>query len=181
MSWDNGTDKSVDRRLNQIQAHIGGPGSDYMENVAAGPEQPAVIMRTRPPITTHVLDVSLGKPGSGIEVTLAWWKETTSTSILTSKERDNGKWSTLGTSVTDEDGRSGPLMPLSNTIPAGRYRLTFDTESYFLRVHSKKGESSKVFYPFVSVVFQVSPSQATEHFHVPVLLSPFSYSTYRGS
>lgn len=122
----------------------------------------------RPPITTHVLDVSIGKPGAGIDVILDAWNDH-------SIGENSGEWINVGSSITNSDGRSGPLMASSNTVVAGRYRLTFKTGPYF----QKLGVTS--FYPFVSVVFEIKPSQASEHFHVPVLLSPFSYTTYRGS
>ncbi|KAG6549255.1 hypothetical protein Mapa_009241 [Marchantia paleacea] len=126
----------------------------------------------RPPITTHVLDVSLGKPGAGIDVKLE-----------RGVEGENTLWEFIGTSATDSDGRSGPLMEKSNRIQAGTYRLTFETGNYLLRTEkgatSAKGKS--VFYPFVYVVFQVQPHQVFEHFHVPLLFSPYSYTTYRGS
>jgi 5-hydroxyisourate hydrolase len=111
-------------------------------------------------ITTHVLDVAGGRPAEGISVTLS--------------EHDNsGEWIVIGTSTTDRDGRAGDLLEAGTDISLGTYRLRFDTGGYF----ESKGIES--FYPEVSVTFSVKNAQ--EHFHVPVLLSPFGFTTYRGS
>lgn len=103
-------------------------------------------------LSTHVLDTALGKPAAGIRVTL-----------LRGDQR-------LGEATTDADGRARDLV---KTIEAGEYRLRFDTDSYF-RVSGRES-----FYRSVTIDFVVSA--AGEHYHVPLLLSPFGYSTYRGS
>lgn len=108
-------------------------------------------------ITTHVLDTSRGCPASGVPVVLE-------------RAVDSG-WQAVGRDTTDPDGRASGL--LSSPLVDGRYRLIFDTGAYFRAV----GESS--FYPEVSVTFVVE--DAEEHYHVPLLLNPFGYSTYRGS
>ncbi|KAK1305964.1 Uric acid degradation bifunctional protein TTL [Acorus calamus] len=125
--------------------------------------------RTRPPITTHVLDVSRGSPASGIEVQLEMWKGTQLRPSLA--QRDSFGWVHQGSSITDSDGRSGPLMGLDEFLSPGVYRISFNTGKY----------SPGGFFPYVSIVFEVRESQRSEHFHVPLLLSPFSFSTYRGS
>jgi 5-hydroxyisourate hydrolase len=104
-------------------------------------------------ISTHVLDTALGRPAEGVAVAL---------------ERGSGAdWTAVGEGVTDADGRVGDL---ASELEAGVYRLRFDAAAY----HGGRG-----FYPEVVVTFQVTdPSQ---HHHVPLLLSPFGYSTYRGS
>lgn len=109
-------------------------------------------------ITTHVLDVSIGRPAAGIEVTL-------------DRQTDDGYWETLGTGQTDNDGRAHDLAP--ERLIAAVHRLTFDVGPYF-------GERQvDGFYRQISIAFVVDdPSQ---HYHVPLLLSPFGYSTYRGS
>jgi 5-hydroxyisourate hydrolase len=105
-------------------------------------------------ITTHVLDTARGCPAAGVAVVL---------------ERAVGSgWDFVGRGTTDADGRASEL--LTSAPSGGHYRLTFDTGAYF-------GDSS--FYPEVSVTFAVAPGE--EHYHVPLLLSPFGYSTYRGS
>ena len=110
------------------------------------------------PITTHVLDTSLGRPAVGIAAVLEW------------RARD-GAWSVVGQGVTDADGRIRDL--LSGPLETGTFRLTFETGAYF-RAQGKTG-----FYPTVPIVFQIV--DAGQHHHVPLLLSPFGYSTYRGS
>lgn len=85
-------------------------------------------------------------------------------------------WQKVGSSATDGDGRSGALMAAADYLEPGTYRLIFETEKYFLGKHGRAG-----FYPRVVVEFEVKESQCGEHFHVPLLLSPFSYTTYRGS
>ena len=109
-------------------------------------------------ITTHVLDVSIGRPAANVPVLL----ETKSA---------NGAWSEAGRGVTDNDGRLKELA--GKTLVAGIYRLAFDTRAYFAR---RKVAS---LYPQVIIVFEVK--DAREHYHIPLLLSPFGYSTYRGS
>ena len=108
-------------------------------------------------ITTHVLDTSRGCPAAGVPVVL-------------DREVDSG-WQTVGRATTDANGRAGDL--LSSALREGRYRLTFDTGVYFTAL----GDAG--FYPEVSVTFTVSSGE--EHYHVPLLLSPFGYTTYRGS
>jgi 5-hydroxyisourate hydrolase len=106
-------------------------------------------------ISTHVLDTARGHPAEGVPVVL---------------EHDAGGWTEVGRGVTDADGRVREL--LGGELADGRYRLTFDTAQYFRVV----GEVA--FYPEVSVVFLVAGGG---HYHVPLLLSPFGYTTYRGS
>jgi 5-hydroxyisourate hydrolase len=108
-------------------------------------------------ITTHVLDTSRGRPAVGVPV-------------LLERASDSG-WQPVGRGTTDVDGRIGDL--LSSLPERGQYRLTFDTGAYFRAL----GEAS--FYPEVSVTFVVGDGE--ERYHVPLLLSPFGYSTYRGS
>eukprot|EP00897_Mesotaenium_endlicherianum_P001084 jgi/Mesen1/10977/ME000096S10550 len=128
----------------------------------------------RPPITTHVLDVALGKPAGGIGITL---ESLCGATPLTLGGFQKGvEWVPLGTSKTDGDGRSGALMDASDYLAPGTYRLTFEVEEYYNRVQGAPG-----FYPHVIIVFEVKASQSREHFHVPLLLAPYSYSTYRGS
>ncbi|ASR34741.1 hydroxyisourate hydrolase [Prauserella marina] len=102
-------------------------------------------------VTTHVLDTAAGRPAAGIPVRLL--------------QRDQRE---LAAGTTDEDGRIGDLGP--DTLPPGVYRLVFDTADYL---------GPGAFFPEITVTFRIADSQA--HHHVPVLLSPFSYSTYRGS
>ena len=109
-------------------------------------------------ITTHVLDVSIGKPASGIGVKLE-------------RQNADGEWVDLGTRDTDADGRAREIT--SEPLLAGRHRLTFAVGAYFDR------RTVDSFYQDVTICFKVS--DASQHYHVPLLLSPFGYSTYRGS
>ncbi|MBC7933679.1 MAG: hydroxyisourate hydrolase [Rubrivivax sp.] len=111
-------------------------------------------------ITTHILDLSRGQPATGVVVTL---------------EGQTGEsgWLVVGRGVTDADGRLKTLMGADDALAEGVYRLTFETEGYFAAQHVE------TFYPQAVVVFRVR--DAAGHYHVPLLVSPFGYSTYRGS
>ena len=110
-------------------------------------------------ITTHILDVSAGCPAGGVPVTLEKQTET--------------NWEIIGKGVTDNDGRLRDLLDSRTILPTGNYRLIFDTETYFAK------RQIEGFYPSVTIEFTVRG--AARHYHVPLLLSPFGYSTYRGS
>ena len=111
-------------------------------------------------ITTHVLDTSRGCPAAGVRVAL--------------EQVDiNEQWQVVGHGVTDGDGRLRTLLAESAEPLPGVYRLVFDTGAYF-EAHGTRG-----FFPRVVVTFEVSGERG--HYHVPLLLSPFGYSTYRGS
>ncbi|XP_042017802.1 uric acid degradation bifunctional protein TTL-like isoform X1 [Salvia splendens] len=146
---------------------IGGHLSTAKETPA--PEPPRALTRTRPPITTHILDVARGAPASGIDVRLEMWAGRQSRPLF--GEADSGLWKLEGLSSTDRDGRSGQLMSMVDALSPGIYRISFDTGKY----------NPEGFFPYVGIVFEVKESQKWEHFHVPLLLSPFSFSTYRGS
>ncbi|WGL15170.1 hydroxyisourate hydrolase [Microbulbifer bruguierae] len=109
-------------------------------------------------ITTHVLDTACGRPAAGIAIALA--------------QRDGDRWLTLDESVTNQDGRA-PALSRELFLRAGIYRLRFTTASYLEEIHRS------AFYPHVDVVFALDDSG--QHYHIPLLLSPFGYSTYRGS
>ncbi|MGH9698282.1 MAG: hydroxyisourate hydrolase [Candidatus Acidiferrales bacterium] len=110
-------------------------------------------------ITTHVLDTSLGRPAAGIAVILEI-------------EKPGGHWKELSRGATDGEGRLRHLLAPGSLV-TGIYRLTFETREYFA------ARKLAGFYPEISIVFEVL--DAREHYHVPLLLSPFGYSTYRGS
>jgi len=112
------------------------------------------------PITTHILDTSRGRPAAGVAVVL---------------ERQAGpeSWSELAHGTTNEDGRIADLLPKSTLLTSGIYRMRFATAAYF------EALGVRGFYPEVQVVFQIDDAKA--HYHVPLLLSPYGYSTYRGS
>lgn len=137
----------------------------------APPTKPSqsLITRTRPPITTHILDVARGTPAAGIEVILEMWGNDRGRPLF--GQNDSGFWKLQGSSETDKDGRSGQLMNMVDALNPGTYRISFNTGKY----------NPEGFFPYVSIVFEVRESQKWDHFHVPLLLSPFSFSTYRGS
>ena len=110
-------------------------------------------------ITTHVLDTALGKPAAGIEVRLLG--------------KHGDQWRTLGAGTTDSDGRITTLLAADTKLPSGDYRLIFDTGAY----HRKTQTSA--FYPHIQITFTLDSAGA--HHHIPLLLNPFGYSTYRGS
>jgi 5-hydroxyisourate hydrolase len=112
-------------------------------------------------ITTHVLDTSSGRPAEGVPV------------LLERAAPEGEGWEEIGRGTTDADGRLGDLAPNGRRLAGGRYRLTFDTGAYFTR------SGREAFFPEVTVVFTVADGD--EHAHVPLLLNPFGYSTYRGS
>jgi 5-hydroxyisourate hydrolase len=110
-------------------------------------------------ITTHVLDIAEGRPASGVPIVLEY--------------ESGGDWKEIGRGRTDGDGRLRDLLPADFNLTTGTYRLTFETSAYF------NARSAQSFYPEVSVTFIVH--DAAQHYHVPLLLSPYGYSTYRGS
>lgn len=105
------------------------------------------------PITTHVLDTSIGRPAAGVEVRLY---------------RGDDE---IGRGVTNDDGRITDLV--SGPIEAGTYRIEFMTGEYFAR------DRRSCFYPTVAITFEIAAPG--EHYHVPLLVNPYGYSTYRGS
>ncbi len=110
-------------------------------------------------ITTHVLDTSRGRPAAGVRISL--------------HRHVDGAWALVGAGVTDADGRLNTLMPSGSEAATGRYRLTFETGAYV----QQSGEPA--FFSEVQVTFEVR--HTGQHCHVPLLLSPYGYTTYRGS
>jgi 5-hydroxyisourate hydrolase len=111
------------------------------------------------PITTHVLDTSSGQPASGVAVTL-------------DRETSPGEWTREGQGTTDADGRLRTLLA-PDALRASVYRVTFDAGAYFA------ARGVEAFWRTVVVEFVVG--DVARHYHVPLLVSPFGYSTYRGS
>ena len=109
-------------------------------------------------ITTHILDTSIGKPASGIVVEL--------------HQSSNDKWITIAKGLTNSDGRVIDLLKSGNVLEKGNYRLLFETKQYFFQ------KSIQSFYPRILIEFEITDAS---HYHVPLLLNPFGYSTYRGS
>ena len=110
-------------------------------------------------ITTHILDVSIGKPAAGVRVSLM--------------RVDDGNRTPVGSGVTDADGRLKNLVPDAPGPNAGVFELTFETGPYFMT------RDIKAFHPRITVTIEIT--DAIQHYHVPLLISPFGYTTYRGS
>lgn len=111
-------------------------------------------------VTTHILDTALGSPARGVPVRLD-----------AAADRERTSWKTIAEGRTNDDGRVPDLGP--DQLAAGYYRVVFDTGAYFAAT------GQRGFYPEATVVFDLAEEDA--HYHVPLLLSPFAYSTYRGS
>jgi 5-hydroxyisourate hydrolase len=110
-------------------------------------------------ITTHILDTSLGKPAAEVPVRLE-------------RPIDDDIWEIVSIGITNEDGRIPNLLPGPEPVEPGVYRLVFDIADYF------EESGRKSFYPIIPIIFEVTDDS---HYHVPLLLNPFGYSTYRGS
>ncbi|HKW35562.1 MAG TPA: hydroxyisourate hydrolase [Candidatus Acidoferrum sp.] len=111
-------------------------------------------------ISTHVLDIARGRPAEGVPVQLE-------------RQETSGNWRTLGAASTDQDGRCAQLLPESEILRPGVYRLVFDPAGYFT------AQKIASLYPVVEITFQVQDGES--QFHIPLLLSPNGYTTYRGS
>jgi 5-hydroxyisourate hydrolase len=110
-------------------------------------------------ITTHVLDTSKGLPAEGIKISLQ-------------SPAGEDQWEDITSGITNNDGRIEGFLPNDKVIKPGIYRMLFDTKAYF------DNNKIKGFYPYVPIIFEILD---TEHYHIPLLLNPYGYSTYRGS
>lgn len=111
-------------------------------------------------LSSHILDITKGMPASGVKVEL----EKQDTTTL--------KWKIIDQKITDANGRIKDFLPMNSRDNKGNYRLRFLVDEYFKR------EKTESFYPYIEVVFSIHD---TKHYHVPITLSPYGYSTYRGS
>lgn len=109
-------------------------------------------------LTTHILDTTKGKPAEGVNVYLSMLQ--------------NNEWTEIAPGTTDMDGRIPQLLRPDAVLEPGTYKLRFETKEYF----EKQGISS--FYPYIEITFTITDS---EHYHVPLLVTPFGFTTYRGS
>ena len=118
------------------------------------------------PLTTHVLNTASGRPASDMRISI---------DRNMSADDSSFDWQNIGETMTNSDGRGpGILSPAEEAAFAeGVYKMTFFTKEYFDRT----GEAT--FYPYVEVVFRIT--DVTQHYHIPLLISPYGYSTYRGS
>jgi 5-hydroxyisourate hydrolase len=111
-------------------------------------------------ISTHVLDTALGRPAQGVLIKLE-------------RNMPGAGWTLLAEAVTDASGRVGQLVPPNDHLHLGPYRLRFDVETYFM------DQRTEAFFPEVCIQFEIRDEMS--HYHVPLLLSPYGYTTYRGS
>ncbi|KAJ3998514.1 hypothetical protein F5050DRAFT_1798383 [Lentinula boryana] len=124
----------------------------------------------RSPITCHVLNTSTGRPAQGVVIKLQQYEETEGNAFL---------FNPIAEGKTDSDGRCTDLLPpttsteTENLLKPGLYKMIFRTKEYF------DSQSVKTFYPWVEITFELS--DLTEHYHVPLLISPYGFTTYRGS
>jgi len=164
------TGKSADEMLRLLQDRLSNSPEEEL-HIAMGEQHKITIIRLKKlmpeadwsafngsHLTTHVLDTSIGRPGQDLGIKL--------------QEFRNGKWQTMTQGVTNADGRIADLLPPGKMLAPKNYRMVFDTGSYF-KLNNIKG-----FYPMVEIQFTVFD---TKHYHVPLLINPFGYSTYRGS
>ena len=110
-------------------------------------------------ISTHILDTALGRPAANLAVALMRWQDS--------------DWTLLNGTDTDEQGRVNLLLPAGQALYPGLFRLRFYTAAYF------EAEGMNGLYPYVDIVFETRAGEP--HYHIPLLLTPNSYSTYRGS
>ncbi|XP_055371435.1 5-hydroxyisourate hydrolase [Condylostylus longicornis] len=132
----------------------------YKLRVQEGPNlQKTAARMSKITISTHILDTSRGLAADNVPVTLYKLQETTN------------EWRKISQSATNDDGRC-PELIIAEEFEPGYYKLNFDTSDYFKRYHTR------YLYPFVEIVFECGSKQ---HYHIPLLLNPFGYSTYRGT
>lgn len=147
------------------------------DHLAPAPTAAHAAAPLRSPITTHVLDASLGVPAQGLPLWLTRLMDGSGGA------GGSGVWDPVAAGVTDADGRVSNLLPPSGYVAPGTYRMTFDTGSYLRACRERHPSvfSAVPFYPTAYVDFTITPEMTSQHFHIPLLLSPYSYSTYRGS
>ena len=109
-------------------------------------------------ITTHILDTSQGKPAANVTIILY--------------QGGNDEWIEISRGKTNTDGRMNELIKPGITVQEGIYKMRFETKDFFDK------SQMKTFYPYVEIIFEIEKEQ---HYHIPLLLNPFGYTTYRGS
>ena len=110
-------------------------------------------------LSSHILDINQGQPAPGVRITL-------------SKQDKDARWTVVDEKLTDKDGRVKDFLERDGNDHAGIYKLTYHVAPYF------EAQKQSTFYPFIEVVFEIRDNN---HYHVPITLSPYGYSTYRGS
>lgn len=122
-------------------------------------QQVAFGQETKFQLSSHILDITAGSPAKAVKITL-------------SKKDNQDNWLIVDEKMTDNNGRVKDFLKQDGKDHTGVYKLTFHTRPYF------KAMDKKSFYPFIEVVFELADN---EHYHVPITLSPYGYSTYRGN
>jgi 5-hydroxyisourate hydrolase / 2-oxo-4-hydroxy-4-carboxy-5-ureidoimidazoline decarboxylase len=164
------TGKSADEMLRLLLDRLRNSKEEELR-VAMGEQQKITILRLKKildeadwnglgisQLTTHVLDTSIGKPGKDLTIRL--------------QSNHHAQWQTLAQGVTNADGRIADLLPPGRHLKPGNYKMIFETAHYF-SINNTRG-----FYPEVEIQFTIIDDS---HYHVPLLINPFGYSTYRGS
>ena len=162
------TGRSAAEMLRLINERLNNDKEDELR-IAMGEQHKITLIRfgklfddfqlpTMSQVTTHVLDTAAGRPGRNISVMLM--------------NKANNDWQTIAQGVTNTDGRVSDLLPTGKTLSPGVYKIVFETGNYYAE------QKLKTFYPSVEILFTVFDDA---HYHVPLLISPFGYSTYRGS
>lgn len=118
-----------------------------------------IAQETTYQLSSHILDITNGKPAANVKISLE-------------KQDQKGKWHTIDEKTTDDNGRIKDFLPQKDKGNEGIYRLTYHIKPYFVQLNQS------TFYPFIEVVFQINDN---DHYHVPITLSPYGYSTYRGN
>lgn len=170
------TGKQATEMLQLMQGRLGNTTEEEV-NIAKGEQHKITLIRFKKllekanfqflkmsQLTTHVLDTSIGKPGQHINVKLL--------QLEAGNAQHPADWQLITQGVTDADGRIGDLLPAEKLLNPGTYKLIFETGLYFF------SNNIKSFYPEVEIQFSVFDDA---HYHVPLLINPFGYSTYRGS
>ena len=164
------TGKSASEMLRLLQDRLNNTTAEEI-HIAMGEQAKITMLRlkkllpqanwssfTKSQLTTHVLDTSLGQPGRHLSIKLQQFK--------------NNQWQSMTQGLTNEDGRIGDLLAPGKQLEYKSYKMIFDTATYFQQ------NNIKGFYPKVEIQFRVMDDK---HYHVPLLINPFGYSTYRGS
>jgi 5-hydroxyisourate hydrolase len=110
-------------------------------------------------ITSHILDTSSGRPAEGVNTNLFYLN-------------NESQWEEICVGITNKDGRISDFTTEKKNLVKGIYKINFQTGDYF------QEKELKCFYPFVEIIFEIDRD---EHYHIPLLISPFGYTTYRGS
>lgn len=150
-------------RLDQLKGQF---SSNQLNSQGTSSHQSIMATPARPPVTCHVLDTTIGRPAANIKCTLLTFPATSSP-IITSEVK------ALATGITNSDGRVTAWDSEFRLVEGAAYKMRFEVEEYFDRT------GQETFFPYVEIAFRVRSTE--EHYHVPLLLAGWSYSTYRGS